>query len=66
MITHLGTSLISQKEDTESNLSTLSSAMTNSIQASSAPAPVATDWLGRTCLGRTSLKWSAWLRWTSR
>jgi hypothetical protein len=24
-----------------------------------APASVATDWLGRTCLGRTCLKWSA-------
>jgi hypothetical protein len=33
--------------------------MTDSIQASSASAPVVTDWLGSTCLGRTCLKWSA-------
>ncbi len=33
--------------------------MTESIQTPIAPAPVATDWLGRTCLGRTCLKWSA-------
>ena len=33
--------------------------MTDSIQTPTAPAPVATDWLGRTCLGRTCLKWSA-------
>ena len=58
-MTHLGASLISQNDDTESNLSTLRSAMTDSIQASSAPAPVATDWLGSTCLGRTCLQWSA-------
>ncbi|MEI7953474.1 MAG: hypothetical protein WCH37_12495 [Synechococcaceae cyanobacterium ELA182] len=33
--------------------------MTDSIQTPTAPAPVATDWLGSTCLGRTCLKWSA-------
>jgi hypothetical protein len=33
--------------------------MTDSIQMPTAPASVATDWLGRTCLGRTCLKWSA-------
>ena len=33
--------------------------MPDSIQTPTAPASVATDWLGRTCLGRTCLKWSA-------
>jgi hypothetical protein len=33
--------------------------MTDSIQTLTAPAPVATDWHGSTCLGRTCLKWSA-------
>ena len=33
--------------------------MTDSIQTSTAPAPVSTDWLGSTCLGRTCLKWTA-------
>jgi hypothetical protein len=33
--------------------------MTDSIQTPTALAPVATDWQGMTCLGRTCLKWSA-------
>jgi hypothetical protein len=44
----LGASLTNQKEDTESNLSTLISAMTDSIQTASA----------NECLGRTCLKWT--------
>ena len=51
--------MISLKEDTRSNLSTLSSAMTDSIKAPSLPASVTTDWLSSTCMGRTCLKWSA-------
>jgi hypothetical protein len=33
--------------------------MTESIKTPIAPAPVAMDWHGRSCLGRTCLKWSA-------
>jgi hypothetical protein len=33
--------------------------MTDSNQTPTAPAPVSTDWLGRSCLGRTCLKWRA-------
>jgi len=33
--------------------------MTDSMQTPTAPAPVAMDWHGRSCLGRTCLKWSA-------
>jgi hypothetical protein len=55
----LGASLISQQEETESNLSILRSAMTDSLQTTTA-APAATDWqLGSTCLGRTCMKWSS-------
>jgi len=47
--TRLGASLTSRKEDTESNPSTLRSAMMDSTQT-----PSAID-----CLGRTCLKWTA-------
>jgi hypothetical protein len=33
--------------------------MTDSMQTPTAPAAVAMDWHGRSCLGRTCLKWSA-------
>jgi len=57
--TRLGASRISQQEETESNLSILRSAMTDSLQTTTA-APIAMDWqLGSTCLGRTCLKWSS-------